>query len=143
MQLVRPLPPLHQRERDWHLRRKKKFAAPAAERTLVQTNSPGKERTERTRQIEQISCMQFEPKSKFCAAWYFSPFLNFRYALPAGTSVMSPTAAMETASKARPPARGKASDIATVIKPTERPRARSWLKARSRRPMQPRPSPPS
>src|SRR5712664_2104237 len=55
-------------------------------------------------------------------------------------SPMSPTAAMETTSKARPPAGGKASDIATVIKATERPRARSWLKVRSRRTMEPRTS---
>src|SRR6266478_208731 len=56
---------------------------------------------------------------------------------------MSPaTATMETASmraapEARPPARGKAPDIATVIKPTERPRARSRLKVRRRRPVEP------
>src|SRR5216684_1448131 len=56
---------------------------------------------------------------------------------------MSPaTATMETASmraapEARPPARGKAPDIATVIKPTERPRARSRLKMRCRRPVEP------
>src|SRR6267154_2117289 len=56
---------------------------------------------------------------------------------------MSPaTATMETASmraahEARPPARGKAPDIATVIKPTERPRARSRLKVRCRRPVEP------
>src|SRR5713101_1354493 len=58
-------------------------------------------------------------------------------------SVMSSTTAtMETtsagaASKTRPPTRGKASDIATVIKATERPRARPRLKARSRRPVEP------
>src|SRR5437016_4174507 len=57
-------------------------------------------------------------------------------------SPMSSTAAMKTTSmgttsKARPPAGGKASDVSAVIKPTERPRARSWLKVRSRRPMEP------
>jgi len=46
------------------------------------------------------------------------------------------TASMETTSKARPPARGKASDISTVIKATERSGARSWLKVRSRRPVE-------
>src|SRR6266481_2590069 len=60
-------------------------------------------------------------------------------------SPMSSTAAMKTTSmgttsKARPPAGGKASDVSAVIKPTERPRARSWLKVRSRRPMEPRTS---
>src|SRR5437667_2549051 len=57
----------------------------------------------------------------------------------------STTATMETTSvgatsKARPPAGGKAADIAAVIKPTERPGACSWLKAGSRRPMEPRTS---
>src|SRR5467141_540572 len=61
-------------------------------------------------------------------------------------SPMSSTAAaMESTSvgatsKARPPAGRKASDVSAVIKPTERPRARSWLKVRSRRPMEPRTS---
>src|SRR5467141_291462 len=61
-------------------------------------------------------------------------------------SPMSSTAAtMETTSvgstsKARPPAGGKAPGISAVIKATERPRARSWLKVRSRRPMEPRTS---
>src|SRR5467141_3102867 len=61
-------------------------------------------------------------------------------------SVMSPTTAtMETTpagatSKTRPPAGGKASDIATVIKATERPGARSRLKVRSRRSVEPRTS---
>src|SRR6266436_2268988 len=61
-------------------------------------------------------------------------------------SVMSSTTAtMETTSvgatsKTRPPAGGKASDIATVIKATERSRARSRLKVRSRRPVKPRTS---
>src|SRR5258708_14339669 len=60
-------------------------------------------------------------------------------------SAMSSPAAMKTTavgatSKARPPAGGKASDIAAVIKPTERPGACSWLKAGSRRPMEPRTS---
>src|SRR5258708_36409094 len=61
-------------------------------------------------------------------------------------SVMSSTTAtMETTSvgatsKTRPPAGGKAADVATVIKPTERPRARSWLKVRSRRSVEPRTS---
>ena len=44
------------------------------------------------------------------------------------------------ASKTRPPAGGKASDVSAVIKPTERPRARSWLKVRSRRSVEPRTS---
>src|SRR6266852_9994361 len=50
------------------------------------------------------------------------------------------TTSMGTTSKARPPAGGKASGVSAVIKPTERPRARSWLKVRSRRPMEPRTS---
>src|SRR6202035_4930140 len=59
-------------------------------------------------------------------------------------SVMSSTTAtMETTSagatsKTRPPTGGKASDIATVIKATQRPRARSWLKVRNRRSVGPR-----
>src|SRR6267154_627436 len=58
-------------------------------------------------------------------------------------SVMSSTTAtMETTSagatsKTRPPAGGKAPDIATMIKATKRPRARSWLKVRSRRSVEP------
>src|SRR5467141_2982919 len=52
------------------------------------------------------------------------------------TSVKSTS--MEAASKARPPAGGKASDISTVIKATERAGACSWLKVRSRRPVEPR-----
>src|SRR5712692_10606839 len=60
-------------------------------------------------------------------------------------SAMSSTAAMKTTavgatSKARPPAGGKASDVSAVIKPTERPGACSWLKVRSRRPVEPRTS---
>src|SRR5260370_21600687 len=50
------------------------------------------------------------------------------------------TASMRAAPEARPPARGKAADVATVIKATERPRARSWLKVRSRRSVEPRTS---
>src|SRR5713101_7443362 len=82
MQLVRPVPALRQRERGWHLRRKQRSAGPAPERTLVQTRSPRKVRTERILQIEQSSCIQVEQKMKSCAAWYSSPFLNSRYALP-------------------------------------------------------------
>src|SRR5467141_3993814 len=58
-------------------------------------------------------------------------------------SPMSPTtAAVKTTttratSKARPPAGGKASDISTVIKAAERAGACSWLKTRSRRPVEP------
>src|SRR5882762_9939374 len=61
-------------------------------------------------------------------------------------SAMSPTTptmgstSVGATSKAGPPAGRKASDIAAVIKPTERPRACSWLKAGSRRPMEPRTS---
>src|SRR5260370_16697530 len=47
------------------------------------------------------------------------------------------TASMRAAPEARPPARGKAADVATVIKATKRPRARSWLKVRSRRSVEP------
>ena len=55
-------------------------------------------------------------------------------------SVMSSTTAtMEAtstgaASKARPPAGGEASDIATVIKATERAGACSWLSVKRRAP---------
>src|SRR6267154_1909352 len=61
-------------------------------------------------------------------------------------SVMSSTTAtMETTSagatsKTRPPAGGKAPDIATMIKAIKRPRASSWLKVRSRRSVEPRTS---
>src|SRR6266436_6525170 len=60
-------------------------------------------------------------------------------------STMSSTAAMKTTStgttsKARPPAGGKAPDIAAVIEATERAGACSWLKVRSRRPVEPRTS---
>src|SRR5216683_7550926 len=60
-------------------------------------------------------------------------------------SAMSSTAAMKTTavgatSKARPPAGGKVSDVSAVIEATERPGACSWLKVRSRRPMEPRTS---
>src|SRR6266850_3302296 len=60
-------------------------------------------------------------------------------------SPMPSTAAVKTTatratSKARPPARGKASDISTVIKTAERAGACSWLKVRSRRPVEPRSS---
>src|SRR6267142_1893870 len=58
-------------------------------------------------------------------------------------SPMPSTAAVKTTatratSKARPPAGGKASDISTVIKTAERAGACSWLKVRSRRPVEPR-----
>src|SRR5260370_25674414 len=56
--------------------------------------------------------------------------------MPPATATME-TASMRAAPEARPPARGKAPDIATVIKPTERPRARSRLKVRCRRPVGP------
>ena len=54
-------------------------------------------------------------------------------------STMTSTAAMETSavgdtSKARPPAGGEASDIAAVIKATERAGARSWLSVKRRAP---------
>src|SRR6266852_4015011 len=55
-------------------------------------------------------------------------------------SPMSPTAAMETTSKARPPAGGKASDVSAMIEATERAGPCSRLKVRSRRPMEPRTS---
>src|SRR5882724_5256001 len=60
-------------------------------------------------------------------------------------STMSSTAAMKTTSmgttsKARPPAGGKAPDIAAVNEATERAGACSWLKVRSRRPVEPRTS---
>src|SRR5205085_12320096 len=54
--------------------------------------------------------------------------LSLHDALP----ILETTSAGAT-SKTRPPAGGKASDIATVIKATERPRTRSWLKVRNRR----------
>ena len=50
------------------------------------------------------------------------------------------TAPMETASNTRPPAGGKASDVSAVIKPAERARTCSWLKVRSRRPVERRSS---
>src|SRR5260370_3445755 len=50
------------------------------------------------------------------------------------------TASMRAAPEARPPARGKAADVATMIKATKGPRARSWLKVRSRRSVEPRTS---
>src|SRR5260370_35404741 len=56
--------------------------------------------------------------------------------MPPATATME-TASMRAAPEARPPARGKAPDIATVIKPTERPRARSRLQVRRRRPVEP------
>src|ERR1700674_2753186 len=62
-----------------------------------------------------------------------------RSVMSSTTATMESTSAGAT-SKTRPPAGGKASDIATVIKATERPRARSWLKVRSRRSVEPRTS---
>src|SRR5437899_2112262 len=53
----------------------------------------------------------------------------------ASTAAMK-TAPMGTTSKARPPAGGKASDVSAVIKATERSGARSWLKVRSRGPVE-------
>src|SRR6266851_1638441 len=80
--LVRLVPALRQRERDWRLRRRQRSVLPTLGRTQVQTNSPKRVRTERILQIEQSSCIQVEQKLKSCAAWYSSPFLNSRYALP-------------------------------------------------------------
>jgi hypothetical protein len=53
----------------------------------------------------------------------------------ASTAAMK-TASVEATSKARPPAGGKASGIAAVIEATERAGACSWLKMRSRRPVE-------
>jgi len=46
--------------------------------------------------------------------------------------MVSATAAMETSSKTRPPARREASDIAAVIKAAERAGACSWLSVKRR-----------
>src|SRR6266436_8154258 len=62
-----------------------------------------------------------------------------RSVMSSTTATMESTSAGAT-SKTRPPAGGKASDIATVIKATERPGARSRLKVRSRRSVEPRTS---
>src|SRR5882757_7073453 len=62
-----------------------------------------------------------------------------RSVMSSTTATMETTAAGAT-SKTRPPAGGKAPDIATMIKATKRPRARSWLKVRSRRSVEPRTS---
>src|SRR5580693_7259986 len=70
-------------------------------------------------------------------------FLATRY-IRCRRSAMSSTTVETTsagaASETRPPAGGKASDIAAVIKATERPTARSWLKVRSRRSVEARTS---
>src|SRR6266851_3194536 len=59
---------------------------------------------------------------------------------PMSSTAAIKTTSMGTTSKARPPVGGKASDVSAVIKPTERPGACSWLKMRSRRPVEPRTS---
>src|SRR5258708_1243569 len=56
------------------------------------------------------------------------------------TTATMETASMGSTSKARPPAGGKAMDIAAVVEATERAGACSWLKARSRRPVESRTS---
>src|SRR5260370_26703221 len=56
--------------------------------------------------------------------------------MPPATATME-HATMRAAPKARPPERGQVPDIGTVINPTERRRARSRLKVRCRRPVEP------
>src|SRR5260370_11437265 len=79
----------------------------------------------------------------FLSILEFSLRSNCRYmrsVMSSTTATMETTTSVEATSKARPPARRKASDIATVIKATEWRRAGSWLKVRSRRSVEPRPS---
>src|SRR6266478_554208 len=82
MELDRPVPALRQIKRRQLLQRRQRSAVPAPGRTLARANSPRKVRTQRTRQIEQTSCTQVEPKSKSFEAWYSSPFVDYCYALP-------------------------------------------------------------
>src|SRR4029077_16023734 len=80
-----PVCALQQRKRCRHLRPRERSAVPTAERTLEQTNPPGKVRIEQTRQIGQRSSIPVGPNSKFCAAWYSSLFLIFGRVLHART----------------------------------------------------------